>query len=80
LGDILLRGWCGTLEIDWVFLLLIQRDQEAYDDVADLMSGLDSEWVILGKSDIIPVDLAEATVAVGHQHLGFMLLPMIPIL
>jgi hypothetical protein len=29
LGDILLRGWCGSLQIDWVFLLLIQRDQEA---------------------------------------------------
>jgi hypothetical protein len=50
------------------------------DDVADLMSSLDSGWVILGKSDIIPVDLAEATVATGHQHLDFMLLPMIPIL
>ncbi|TVU09904.1 hypothetical protein EJB05_43403 [Eragrostis curvula] len=46
------------------------------DDAAD-PSGLDSGWVVLGKSDIVPADLAAA--AAGHQRLGFTPLPMLPI-
>lgn len=46
------------------------------EDVADTGS-MDSEWVVLGKSDIIPADLAAA--AAGRHHLNFSPLPMIPI-
>ncbi|XP_062194536.1 uncharacterized protein LOC133897735 [Phragmites australis] len=47
-------------------------------DAAD-PAGLDSGWVVLGKSDIVPADLAAAAAAAGHQRLGFSPLPMIPI-
>ncbi|CAN6174642.1 unnamed protein product [Urochloa humidicola] len=40
---------------------------------------MDSEWVVLGKSDIVPADLAAAAAAAGHQRLNFAPLPMIPI-
>ncbi|CAN6182603.1 unnamed protein product [Urochloa humidicola] len=48
------------------------------DDAAD-PGGMDSEWVVLGKSDIVPADLAAAAAAAGHQRLNFAPLPMIPI-
>ncbi|GJN33730.1 hypothetical protein PR202_gb22353 [Eleusine coracana subsp. coracana] len=47
-------------------------------DAAD-PNGLDSEWVVLGKSDVVSADLAAAAAVSGHQRLGFMPLPMIPI-
>jgi hypothetical protein len=37
-----------------------------------------SRWVLLGKSDIVPADVAAAAAA-GHHHLNFSPLPMIPI-
>jgi len=40
---------------------------------------MDSGWVVLGKSDIVPADLAEAAAAAGHPRLNFSPLPMIPI-
>uniref|UniRef100_A0A0A9EML2 Uncharacterized protein n=1 Tax=Arundo donax TaxID=35708 RepID=A0A0A9EML2_ARUDO len=40
---------------------------------------MDSGWVVLGKSDIVPADLAAAAGAGGHRRLGFTPLPMIPI-
>ncbi|OEL27808.1 hypothetical protein BAE44_0011175 [Dichanthelium oligosanthes] len=48
------------------------------DDTAD-PGGMDSGWVVLGKSDIVPADLAAAAAAAGHQRLNFSPLPMIPI-
>ncbi|KAL6656172.1 hypothetical protein ACP70R_006998 [Stipagrostis hirtigluma subsp. patula] len=42
-------------------------------------SGMDSGWVVLGKSDIVQADLAAAAAAAGHRRLGFSPLPMIPI-
>ena len=38
-----------------------------------------NRWVVLGKSDIVPADLAEAAAAAGHPRLNFSPLPMIPI-
>ncbi|NP_001132344.1 uncharacterized protein LOC100193787 [Zea mays] len=46
-------------------------------DAADPGS-MESEWVLLGKSDIVPADVAAAAAA-GHHHLNFSPLPMIPI-
>lgn len=40
-------------------------------------SGIDSGWVVLGKSDVVPAELAAA--AAGHRRLGFSPLPMLPI-
>ncbi|PUZ71091.1 hypothetical protein GQ55_2G287200 [Panicum hallii var. hallii] len=48
------------------------------DGAAD-PGGMDSGWVVLGKSDIVPADLAEAAAAAGHPRLNFSPLPMIPI-
>ncbi|CAN6196264.1 unnamed protein product [Urochloa humidicola] len=48
------------------------------NDAAD-PGGMDSGWVVLGKSDIVPADLAAAAAAAGHQRLNFAPLPMIPI-
>ncbi|RCV12057.1 hypothetical protein SETIT_2G237800v2 [Setaria italica] len=48
------------------------------DGAAD-SAAMDSGWVVLGKSDIVPADLAAAASAVGHQRLNFSPLPMIPI-
>lgn len=42
-------------------------------------SGIDSGWVFLGKSDVVPPELAAAAVAADHRRLGFSPLPMIPI-
>ncbi|KAL5201866.1 hypothetical protein ABZP36_036220 [Zizania latifolia] len=42
-------------------------------------SGIDSGWVVLGKSDIVPAELAAAAADAGHRHLGFSPLPMLPI-
>uniref|UniRef100_A0A0E0QSL1 Uncharacterized protein n=1 Tax=Oryza rufipogon TaxID=4529 RepID=A0A0E0QSL1_ORYRU len=36
-------------------------------------------WVVLGKSDIVPADLAAAAADAGHRQLGFSPLPMLPI-
>ncbi|XP_066399590.1 uncharacterized protein [Miscanthus floridulus] len=46
-------------------------------DAAD-PGGMESEWVVLGKSDIVPADVAAAAAA-GHRRLNFSPLPMIPI-
>ncbi|CAL5081866.1 unnamed protein product [Urochloa decumbens] len=48
------------------------------DDAAD-PGCMDSGWVVLGKSDIVPADLAAAAAAAGHQRLNFAPLPMLPI-
>ncbi|KAJ1290034.1 hypothetical protein BS78_02G211100 [Paspalum vaginatum] len=43
---------------------------------------MDSEWVVLGKSEIVPADLATAAAAAataGRHRLNFSPLPMIPI-
>uniref|UniRef100_A0A0A9DNZ7 Uncharacterized protein n=1 Tax=Arundo donax TaxID=35708 RepID=A0A0A9DNZ7_ARUDO len=48
-------------------------------DEATDPTGMDSGWVVLGKSDIVPADLAAAAAAAGHRRLGFSPLPMIPI-
>ncbi|KAL6844660.1 hypothetical protein ACP4OV_025319 [Aristida adscensionis] len=43
-------------------------------------SGVDAGWVVLGKSDVVPADVAAAAAAAGHRRgLGFSPLPMIPI-
>uniref|UniRef100_A0A0D9XEN3 Uncharacterized protein n=1 Tax=Leersia perrieri TaxID=77586 RepID=A0A0D9XEN3_9ORYZ len=47
-------------------------------DAAD-SSGIDSGWVVLGKSDIVPADLAASAADAGHRKLGFSPLPMLPI-
>lgn len=47
-------------------------------DAAD-PGGMESEWVLLGKSDIVPADVATAAAAAGHHRLNFSPLPMIPI-
>ncbi|XP_006660723.1 uncharacterized protein LOC102720456 [Oryza brachyantha] len=47
-------------------------------DAAD-SSGIDSGWVVLGKSDIVSADLAAAAADTGHRQLGFSPLPMLPI-
>lgn len=44
-------------------------------DAAD-PGGMESDWVVLGKSDIVPADVAAAA---GHHRLNFSPLPMIPI-
>ncbi|CAL5063943.1 unnamed protein product [Urochloa decumbens] len=51
---------------------------QAADDTAD-PGGMDSGWVVLGKLDIVPADLAAAAAAAGHQRLNFAPLPMLPI-
>jgi hypothetical protein len=38
-----------------------------------------NRWVVLEKSDIVPVDLAADAAAAGHQRLNFSPLPMIPV-
>nr|CAB3457315.1 unnamed protein product [Digitaria exilis] len=48
------------------------------DDAADPGS-MDSGWVVLGNSDIVPADMAAAAAAAGHGRLNFSPLPMIPI-
>ncbi|KAF0913316.1 hypothetical protein E2562_021966 [Oryza meyeriana var. granulata] len=47
-------------------------------DAAD-STGIDSGWVVLGKSDIVPADLAAAAADTGQRQLGFSPLPMLPI-
>lgn len=43
-------------------------------------SSIDSGWVVLGKSDVVPAELAAAAAAAaGHRRLGFSPLPMLPI-
>ncbi|KAG8057074.1 hypothetical protein GUJ93_ZPchr0002g23141 [Zizania palustris] len=42
-------------------------------------SGIDSGWVVLGKSDVVPAELAAAAADAGHRQLGFSPLPMLPI-
>ncbi|EER96895.1 uncharacterized protein LOC8063736 isoform X2 [Sorghum bicolor] len=46
-------------------------------DAADPGGMEESEWVLLGKSDIVPADVAAA--AAGYHRLNFSPLPMIPI-
>uniref|UniRef100_A0A0E0ET29 Uncharacterized protein n=1 Tax=Oryza meridionalis TaxID=40149 RepID=A0A0E0ET29_9ORYZ len=48
-------------------------------DGAGDSSGIDSGWVVLGKSDIVPADMAAAAADAGHRQLGFSPLPMLPI-
>nr|CAB3453653.1 unnamed protein product [Digitaria exilis] len=48
-------------------------------DAAADPGGMDSGWVVLGNSDIVPADMAAAAAAAGHGRLNFSPLPMIPI-
>uniref|UniRef100_A0ACD5YFC1 Uncharacterized protein n=1 Tax=Avena sativa TaxID=4498 RepID=A0ACD5YFC1_AVESA len=49
-----------------------------FDGSAADPSDIDSGWVFLGESDVVPPELAAAAAA-GRRRLGFSPLPMIPI-
>uniref|UniRef100_A0ACD5Y1D7 Uncharacterized protein n=2 Tax=Avena sativa TaxID=4498 RepID=A0ACD5Y1D7_AVESA len=57
-----------------------QRASETtgFDGSAADPSDIDSGWVFLGESDVVPPELAAAAAA-GRRRLGFSPLPMIPI-
>lgn len=52
-------------------------EKPSADDSAADPSDIDSGWVFLGKSDVVPAELAAA--AAGRRRLGFSPLPMLPI-
>lgn len=55
-------------------------EKPSADDSAADPSDIDSGWVFLGKSDVVPAELAAAAVdAAGRRRLGFSPLPMLPI-
>ncbi|XBH70533.1 hypothetical protein VPH35_098170 [Triticum aestivum] len=55
-------------------------EKPSADDSAADPSDIDSGWVFLGKSDVVPADQAAAAVdAAGRRRLGFSPLPMLPI-